>query len=996
MVEHIDNLYDSLATLTPEKLNRYVESILREEGDNPKTREYILTILGDIQRGNFHTLIAPSTLERDIVSLDRFIEDDYYLGLKGSIWPELRVTARNIVHGGYVEALLTGAIGIGKALDVTTPILTVNRGWQTMGSLVDGDIIYDERGEPTNVIKAHDVLVNRECYRVEFSDGTHVIADADHLWHTRTRVDRNKRNPKLGSVKTTKQIRDSLIVGSRYRNHSIANTLPLRGCNTDLPLHPYLLGYWLGNGHSKAARFTVGEHDEQSIVGFMRSDGWRVESRNPGEGKAPLYQVFEDHKGIRLIEHLNKLGLKNNKHIPEIYLRASIHDRTLLLQGLMDSDGYASKTGSLQFTNKSKVLFDNVVELVRTLGAKPVSSTKFINGTEYYTVTFHLYRDSVQAFRLDRKLERQPYEGAQSIRQKSRYIVAIDPVETRPVRCITVDSPNSLYLAGEQLIPTHNTTLAQIINAYYLYLVSVEKYPQRRFSLMPSSSIVFAMLNRTDSLAKDVTFKEFYSMIDNSPYFKEEFPFDKDVKSKLVFPKNVEVIYSGAYSKSLLGKNIIGGIIDEMNFMSVVKKSKQSKDGDQFDQAQEVYRSLTRRRKSRFMLNGKLPGCLCLVSSTGHPNDFTEKRIQELEKEAEDDNPALTYIWKKSQWEVVPSERFSGKKFLLEVGDERRDPRIISSYNEAKEGIDVIEVPTEYKNDFVRDMNGSMRDFAGRTTLATKSFMGSKDGIWNIATLFENEGFVPIFKKNEIYSDEELPEVNPEWVLKNPDAKRVAHIDLAVIGDSCGIAIGHSDKLIDIRKVDRATGRTHVETLPRVVYDLLFTIIPIHGVEIDFAQVRALLYFLRDELGIPIKIVTFDGFQSVDSKQMLLKKRFMTDYLSVDGKNSYKFYNSLKQGIHNEQVLAPEHPRCFNELEQLEFVKAKKIVDHPPQGSKDTADGMCGVYTNLLKLRSTWNNYSASATSDPVEYKATSIITTNPNARRPSRRPTGQRRQRRK
>ena len=206
------------------------------------------------------------------------------------------------------------------------------------------------------------------------------------------------------------------------------------------------------------------------------------------------------------------------------------------------------------------------------------------------------------------------------------------------------------------------TTLAQIINAYFLYCLSLEHFPQRKYGLMPSSTIVFAMLNRTESLARDVTYREFYNLITQSPYFKEEFSFNKEVKSKLVFSNNIEVIYSGAHSKSLLGKNVISGIIDEMNFMSVIDKSKQAIDGETFDQATEVYRSLTRRRKSRFLSEGNLPGCLCLVSSTSHPDDFTEKRIKELDHYKEDDNPELTYVWKKSQWQVVPPDRFTGKK----------------------------------------------------------------------------------------------------------------------------------------------------------------------------------------------------------------------------------------------------------------------------------------------------------------------------------------------
>ena len=79
--------------------------------------------------------------------------------------------------------LIAGATGAGKALALDTPIPTP-RGWTTMGEVRVGDRVFDERGQPCTVIAATPVMHDRPCYEVEFSDGTVIVADADHLWRT--------------------------------------------------------------------------------------------------------------------------------------------------------------------------------------------------------------------------------------------------------------------------------------------------------------------------------------------------------------------------------------------------------------------------------------------------------------------------------------------------------------------------------------------------------------------------------------------------------------------------------------------------------------------------------------------------------------------------------------------------------------------------------------------------------------------------------------------
>ncbi|MCX6481803.1 MAG: AAA family ATPase, partial [Mycobacterium sp.] len=73
--------------------------------------------------------------------------------------------------------------GMGKALKLDTPLPTPT-GWTTMGEVSVGDYLIGADGKPTRVVAATDVMLGRPCFEVEFSDGTVIVADAEHQWPT--------------------------------------------------------------------------------------------------------------------------------------------------------------------------------------------------------------------------------------------------------------------------------------------------------------------------------------------------------------------------------------------------------------------------------------------------------------------------------------------------------------------------------------------------------------------------------------------------------------------------------------------------------------------------------------------------------------------------------------------------------------------------------------------------------------------------------------------
>ena len=131
----------------------------------------------------------------------------------------------NGLHPGQM-IVVAARPGMGKALGLDTPLPTPT-GWTTMGEVKVGDYLIDADGRPTRVVAATDVMVGRPCYEVEFSDGTVLIADAEHQWLTDTRASRKsaqaaavgynryKNQQTFAAVRTTREIAETLRCPTR-------------------------------------------------------------------------------------------------------------------------------------------------------------------------------------------------------------------------------------------------------------------------------------------------------------------------------------------------------------------------------------------------------------------------------------------------------------------------------------------------------------------------------------------------------------------------------------------------------------------------------------------------------------------------------------------------------------------------------------------------------------------------------------------------------------
>lgn len=337
--------------------------------------------------------------------------------------------------------------GSAKALALDTPIPTP-RGWTTIGKLRVGDKVFDENGKVCKVTWKSPVWRDRPVFKIKTDCGDEIIADKDHEWLVRSCGKRE-----VYKIKETWEL-------CKKRNKRVmikrAKALELKGIK--LPIDPYFLGVWLGDGNSSGTRITSDVNDQIWLRKELESIGYKTNDTSV----KTLFSVKGVRKLFMDLKLLNDPHHKvyGRKHIPQIYMRASSSQRLSLLQGLIDTDGtVCKKRGCTTFCNTNKALALQVRELVRSLGVKAGwSETKaMLNGKccgMAYKVSFYL-KDSA---RMPRKREL----TIDQCRTPDTYIDVVEYGIADTV-CIEVDSPSHLFLCGKSMTPTHNSTYVDVV-----------------------------------------------------------------------------------------------------------------------------------------------------------------------------------------------------------------------------------------------------------------------------------------------------------------------------------------------------------------------------------------------------------------------------------------------------------------------------------------------------------------------------------------------------
>lgn len=230
----------------------------------------------------------------------------------------------------------------------------------------------------------------------------------------------------------------------------------------------------------------------------------------------------------------------------------------------------------------------------------------------------------------------------------------------------------------------------------------------------------------------------------------------------------------------------------------------------------------------------------------------------------------------------------------------------------------IIQIPIEYKKAFKRDPTRAMRDLGAQPSKSLESYYPDPQIVERNADRGREDPWdIELNKFKDTFKPEMMP--RPRYI----------HIDLAQKKDACGLAMGREDGVAVVNGENRI----------KVYIDLMIQIKAQPGKEILFSEVRQLIYDIRDR-GFPIAKVSYDGWQSIDSIQILNQQNILAEVLSID--RTIEPHETLKSCIQDNRISYFFHQVFVDEVQGLELVKGEKI-DHPPKGSKDVVDSVAGV-----------------------------------------------------
>ena len=464
---------------------------------------------------------------------------------------------------GSKRFILADSMGVGKGL-VKSTIVYTPCGRKKIGDLCVGDSIIGSDGLTYQITGVYP-QPKQEIYEITFNDGVKIKTDSSHLWSVSsasTGKNSNSSHRKKSLVLSTKQMFDGgkiKIKGVGYNKEKVYEVETYYKCpngnnkwqipvvepirferNDILPIDPYLLGLGLGDGSfkNKTIRFSVHKDDYDEMFGLFPLNEFKTRINQRGGS-------------INVGTSLYDLGVErtrsHTKFIPDIYKYSSIENRLAIIQGLMDTDGHCMKSkkgvfGGTEYSTVSEKLADDVTEIIHSLGGIVRRGTKIgkykkedgtvVECRRVYRLNIKLPNE-FNPFRLKRKANEYNPPKKYKI---GRYIKNIEPCGQSETICISVDSPDKLYVT-EHCIVTHNTTstiIASLETGAKKVLVicpaSLKINWQREIALY-SDRPVFIAEGKNFSTEHDFVIvnydilKNFYDLKDkeNSPLIKANF-----------------------------------------------------------------------------------------------------------------------------------------------------------------------------------------------------------------------------------------------------------------------------------------------------------------------------------------------------------------------------------------------------------------------------------------------------------------------------------------
>lgn len=385
-------------------------------------------------------------------------------------------------------------------------------------------------------------------------------------------------------------------------------------------------------------------------------------------------------------------------------------------------------------------------------------------------------------------------------------------------------------------------------------------------------------------------------------------------------------------------------MMDETNFArSGVKDITLAK-----EHMKNLYDTVSARISGTFKLGGEVYGKLIAASSKNTDSDFLSGHIETQQNAG---NTSL-YLVDQPQWKVLPSHMFSKRTFKFTVGDRYKKGFVIPPENDDEahiqeylnQGYKIMEAPEDMKKNFLADYDIALRDMAGISVVGAMGFITQESITPNLSEVRHNPFFTDTIQvgTQDVHTIEEFFHIdNVPPTLKSRLMN--IHLDLSETSDRtgiCGVCVDGNKIVTDFE------GRRIEMPFFKEVFSV--GVEAPKGDRLSFQKVVNFILWLRRQ-GFNIGTISTDQYQSSYLRELLSAQGFKTDKISVDA--SEEPYIGLKNILNDQRI-----ELIRNDLRDTELVKLQRVnnkIDHPPKGSKDISDALCGACFTLVKEHAT-------------------------------------------
>jgi replicative DNA helicase len=313
--------------------------------------------------------------------------------------------------------------------------------WKPASKIEVGDVLFNKDGQPV-IVKLIQEYRSERCYEVIFNDWLSVKGDQ----HLAFLLENKKYRDRARSCKKAKRFKRPLtrlsvetLLPKQLKNnnqrlvYSVPTTKPLALPHQDLPVPPFLFGFWFFNRRANKTMASPKGYAKEVEANFKDYGYKAIFGRkiNTGEREFSVYPTIE-----------SQLPPKFSGRIPANYLLASEEQRIELLRGIIHAKSrqYSKTKDAFRITERSNAIIKQIQGLVESLGCR--TSLLFDDHYKYYTLFFKT------RLRLVENQVSPPIK----IHQARRYVTKISELPAQMCVHIETTGQDNTILVGEGFI----------------------------------------------------------------------------------------------------------------------------------------------------------------------------------------------------------------------------------------------------------------------------------------------------------------------------------------------------------------------------------------------------------------------------------------------------------------------------------------------------------------------------------------------------------------